>query len=226
MNPWKSRATFLSRNCITRKLGKDEQEVDFYAVSPQMVFKLRSISRPLAHALTYFFSDKSNDSRRTMRDTNDTREGVTVSETIVDAVDAEVLRERSAKQEVAIDRLIEACSEQRNYLLLLEIIWDSMRGIFGQKPPSDQELEDLAADPDIDIPTVIDMLKGVAAANFESLSEWMGKRGEALAQKIGIEEQQKTPASDPAPTSPESTPMSSPTESASPLRPVAPPPGC
>jgi hypothetical protein len=210
-NNWKKRATFLSRNCVTRPVGKDKVPMDFYAISPAVLFRLRGLSRPLTQALSSLFEDRSRDTKRTSKDTTDTKEGITVSETIFDAIDVEVLRERSSRKELALDRLVDAFSERSNYLLLLSIVWDSMRAVFGKEPPDQEELEALANDEDLDTPTLIDMLKGVAAANFDSLAGWSGKLSKALAAKLekeikGVE------------TSLEGqTPTSSPTASANPL---------
>lgn len=184
-NAWKKNATFLSRNCVTCTVNG--QDIDFYAVSPRVAFRLRGISRPLAQALTCLFEDKSKDTRRTMRDVTDTKEGVSSSETVIDAINADVLRERSAEREKAIDHLIGAFSERANQLLLMEILWDSMRGVFGTAAPSEDELRALADDPELDVPTLIRLLKGVAAANFDSLSGWAGKIGTALSGKLKAE---------------------------------------
>lgn len=211
---WRKNATFLSRNCTTRTLGRGDaaKSVDFYAISPRVLFKLRGISRPLAQALSCLFEDRSKDTRRSFKETTDTKEGLSVSETVADAIHPDVLRERAASREKAIDKLIDAFSEHKNYLLLLEIIWDSMRGVFGTEPPSPDQLQELSEDDDLDLPILIDMLKGVAAANFDSLTGWTGKLGKALSERVRAEMETAMPS---VASSPEgSIPMSSPTASA------------
>lgn len=119
------------------------------------------------------------------------------TETVIDAIKVEVLRERHAQREQAIDRLIEAFSSNDNYLLLLEIIWDSARGIFGNEPPTPLELQELASDDDLDVPTLIELLKHVGAANFRSLEKWSGKWGKALEDKLRAEMGDQIPTKSP-----------------------------
>lgn len=78
-----------------------------------------------------------------------------------------------------------------------------MRDVFGKTAPEKEQLEELADDPEFDAPTLIDMLKGVAAANFDSLTGWSGKISKALADRMSLEMKQAMDASlgDPTPTS-------------------------
>lgn len=227
---WREKLTFLTPTYTVSEVAG--HEVNFYPLSPGMLFKLRSIARPLSQAISVLFSDKSNDQARTQKDTVSAAATYTdedgnvvddpggrISTTTIEAVSTDMLIARSNMRERAIDSLLDAFMKPESMRVIAGIIWDSCREAFG-RDWTDEDLDDFLASDQVNAAYLSQFLLGVAKANLEVFGPTGGKVFAAFSKKLDdtlennlVDESAASEESDPS-TAPES--MSSPTEQKSP----------
>lgn len=228
-------ASFCSAPTVEHEVGG--QTIKFWPVSLRMLTELRSIGRPIAQALGAIMSGGQNDVSQEMTQSDDTTTdvvddvdaqgnpikrkvlvGVSGTNTRRDAVSVDLAEFRANQKERAIDRLIDAISDQ-NMLVLVKLIFDSCREIFPRNPSNDDLSEFVTEHANTVV--VTQFVGGLMKANAQSL----GKLGEQLTESVTravrsrISELDADGSTEP---SPPETPTSSPTDAGSP--PTSPPP--
>jgi hypothetical protein len=220
----KSKLSFLAPTCIKHTVNGEE--INFYAISTKMLFRLKSLTRPLSQALSTLFADSSKDNGRTLKDfkfvdgsdSDETNEG---SETIINPIDPAILQIRMDTKERAVDRLVDAFSSEENKKLIALLICDSCRDLL-PRDPDDDEVSELMAT--LDLGNLVAMLTGVAKANvkvFGPLGDRVSEAFEKRLETLEVKGSDDPVVSDPL--IPSSEPTLSPTPLASPPLPVPPP---
>ena len=217
---WKQNLSFLCPTAIDHEVhGKT---IRFYPISGRMLFKLRGIARPLAHAISVLFADKSNDTSRQMHDfafkDEDGSEGERGSQTIISAITPELLRERTQQKEMAIDKLVDAVMNESNSLLIAEMIFDSCRDVFPRKP-STADLEIFLQECS-DFVSLTSFLVGVGKANVQVFGPAAGKVSRAFKERMGALQEEETLGKEESGLG-ESAPSMPPASTASPTPPAA-----
>lgn len=184
---WKSKLTFLAPEATPVEIGG--QMINFYPISGRLLFKLKTVARPLANALAVLFSNKTSEQGSTQRNftiPGRVENGLAIpeergGEVMINPVSVDLYEARQKQREIAINNLVDAFSKPENQLLLVELIFDSCRDIFPRRPESAQLDEFLG---DIDTAALASMLKGVAKANAKVFGPLGGRVSAALARKL------------------------------------------
>jgi hypothetical protein len=207
-NNWKHSLSFLVPKAYPHPVSG--QNIDFYPMSPNMLRKLKSLAQPIAHAVTILFADKSTDSGRTMKDYSFPGEQASGSETVIEPTPVETIRARADMRERAVNKLIDAATQEDGQQALASLVFDSCRDIFPRQPSKAQLDEFLGM---ISAQDLVQFVIGVAKANLdvfgplgEAVSGAFSKKLEGLTEAAvrGVDDEQG--GSDPS-TNPE--PMSS-----------------
>jgi len=149
----------------------------FYPGSLRLLGRLRTISKPLVGAISTFFQNSDLLTRKVMRDFQ-SPQGEASSETTLDPISPELLKNIDLRREGAIDQVFQAITSEENRAVIGEIIMDSLREEFPRKPKAEQ-IREFVDDPDLDVATTVQLLTGVAMANkglFGPLAEPLAKR--------------------------------------------------
>lgn len=173
---------------------------NFYPISVKTLMQLRGVAKPLGRALAVLFggTDDSVSKREIEEKTNNTT-GIYERRTSVDAISADLAKQRVQQREAAVAELIDGAMNDASCRLLAMVIVDSMRDVFPKKPASpagyDEILEDISGE------ELIDILKGIGAANrklFGPLMERAGQVGAALKSNLDEKLASEAPPSAPA----------------------------
>lgn len=177
---WKDRLSFLSPKCIKHTIGEGEmsQAINFYPVSVRVAFRLKSMAKPLAQAISALFTRNRDDCRQMSRKFKDPG-GEEGEETTVEAIDLALARYRDERRDKAIEQMIEAFADPQNQMIVAELLMDSMRDICPRNPTA-EDLQQFIASLTVD--TLFGMLTGVAKANFGVLE---GNVLKAAREKVG-----------------------------------------
>lgn len=216
---WREKITFCTPTFETHEVNG--KELQFYPVSYKKLIELRRIGRPLAVAISRFFSNDKSDIASTVRDFNDPQTGQRRgSEIVSESITIEVLQYREQQREMAIDGLIDAISQDANILVIGEIVMDSLRDVFPRNPSKDDITEFVFGSeerPGLDPGTIWQLCEGVLKANrkvFDPLlkraREWAGGLGVNLAQRMKEGLQQTSVAR--SDSNPQANPQASPEE--------------
>lgn len=197
---WRDKFAFLAPRFVDHKVGTGEsaQNFRFYPIGMRLAFRLKSVGKPLARALSILLSKNQNDTKQIQRSfvVPETKEQG--QETILEGVAVDLARYRDDRRDSAISELLETLGESANQNLIGEIIMDSLRDDFPRRP-SASEITDFMEH--ITLPLLGDMLVGVAKANFDLSGDIAGKLRAAVEKAAG-----KMPASQ---TSKSATPTGS-----------------
>ena len=167
---WKGKIPFLAPTCETHRING--VELNFYPVSVNALFKARSMAKPLAAAIRTLFAQNANDRGQVRRIVQG------ASEEIVQATTPELAKLRAEQDERAISDLVEAFADDKNAMILAELIVDSLRDTFARGSMSAQD--SLAWLKDLEAATLTEMLIGLAKGNKRVL----GPFGEILSTAL------------------------------------------
>lgn len=168
---WKTHLGYTSPKYVESSVN--EKNLRFYPMSVGMLAKLRVVAQPLVKALTKLFNQEAADRTRIERAVtsdqviktfNEKNEPIEVTgqdtEVIIEAVDPKLAKLRSEEKDRAMNDLVSSLLDENNLHVLADLVMDSLRDVFGQdKPPA---LEFVQQTP---LPLMVEMLKGVVAAN-------------------------------------------------------------
>lgn len=168
---WRNEMSYLTPSYETSQVG-DQQE-RFYAVSAGMLFKLRTLAKPVAAALTTLLTRNGSDEGSVHRQVGGDKE------TVVEAIRPDLAALRAKQKQEAVEGLIEAVMAEGNLAVLGEIVIDSMREKFlpddrKNHPPAKEFINAVPA------PIFTQMLIGVAKANKDTFGPLAGTAGSAL----------------------------------------------
>lgn len=165
MSNWQKKAAFVGgTNYVEREIQGDTYR--FFPVRVKTLFRLRRVALPLAKALSTLFAPQNADFGVVQRQFNDTGDGASGTETVTEPISRELAELRTRERTEAITGAIEAFTDPENAQVVGEILIDSLREEFNKgidNPPAKAVVEHL------ETPTLIEFLKGVAAANKEVL---------------------------------------------------------
>lgn len=172
-------------------------KVTFYTCSVRTCARLSSLLSKLAGHFTTLLGSNSGRDQGTTEEVYAPPEGETgeiMTKTVVQPINPDLAAFRSTQRENAVKGAVDALFDEKNRAAIGELLMDSLKDDFprGTKRPVD---ECLAFVDEMDIPTFIEFLKGLAEANskvFGDLGKELGravqgKAGELLG-KLGTEE--------------------------------------
>ncbi|MCP4897881.1 MAG: hypothetical protein GY906_12990 [bacterium] len=170
----------------------EEQEVNgkklkFYAVSTRTLFKLKVLASPIAKSLVTIMSGKSQDIKRTSRDFQDTTTGDLGQETVLEPVSVNMVKLRDGQKATAIEELIEAITKDENRYIVGELICDSLREEFPDRPVPQSTVQACMDNENMTLPTLVEIVGGVINVNKGAF----GPLAAPLAAKIKAEVDKK-----------------------------------
>lgn len=169
---WQDKGMFLSANFETHTVNGTEYK--FFPVSVNVMFRMRTMAKPLATALRTLFSDTlTADRGRTVRQVPN------AAEEFLAPVSAEIARLRAEQADKAISDLVEAFTDEKNATVVGELLVDSLRETFGRGSMSPSDC--LSWFKGMDVETLSGMLVGLGKGNKKLL----GPFGEILSQTLG-----------------------------------------
>lgn len=181
---------------MTIQTENGEEQKKFYPLSINAYLKLKTLAKPITLGLTQLFATDEKDNEKLIKDFNNIKEGLTSSETHIHAAPLETLKFRASERERAIGALVESLFEDSNINAIVGLIVDSMRDDFrGMK------LEDVRAQ--LTIPTMVEMLKGVVAANKNAFGPLALKLTEAIQKLSAAASPAQSQGSEPKSPQPE-----------------------
>lgn len=151
--------TLLSPKFVDREING--QPLRFYPISLYAFGKLRSAIATLASAVTTLIAVDKREAGHVVEDTT-FPDGTTGSRFTQNAINPELARIRSEQRAQAISAAIETILEPKNVNALCELIMVSLRDVHPKRPNA-TEVDQFAST--IDVPTLLQMIAGVAAAN-------------------------------------------------------------
>lgn len=201
---WKEALTCFSPNFITHKVG--DQDLNFYAVSLGMAFKLKVVGKPMARSLAVLFGNKDNDHGTADRSIANEHGGED-REILIEPISEGMAKIRHEQRVEAIDKLVEALTSDTNISLIGEIIMDSLKEVFdpakkGDWPPASEFINSMP------LPIVGEMVMGVIESNkrvFGPLTEQVAAAARAAVKRVGAAN--TDPDTSPAPDSVEEPPV-------------------
>lgn len=163
MEDWKKHPSFVGGTNFEER-DINGATMRFHPISAGLMFRLRRLAVPIAKALSTLFQATSFDVTVVDRTTKGPDgEG---REVIQEAIDPRLAKVRTDQRADAMAELIEALSAEQNRLLVGQIITDSLREVFPRGMKSSDVEEFMVG---LEAPTLLKLLRGVAAANSEVL---------------------------------------------------------
>lgn len=170
----------------------NEQTHNYYSLSSTRALKIKSLALPVAEAVTVLMSSGEADHGKTIKDYVGPNKQVIGVETIFNPETPAIIEARSKTRAAAVARLLEACLDERNALMLCELMMDSRREDFDRKEFEAKHVR--AVFDSSDIVTLLAHLKHVAKANLavfgplaEKLQLAASKAVEKANQKLELE---------------------------------------
>lgn len=193
---WRSQiSSIVQANPVEHEVNG--HKVKFFPISVNMLVKLRLLGRPLAQAIGALLSKTTDDTGAEQTHSDDTTVdvvddvdkdghpikrrvlvGVTGTNTKRDPLSVEMAQFRADQKERAIDRIVDAFTDQGNLRVLAAMVFDSCREIFPRKP-SEGDLDEFLAE-FANTSVMGQFLAGLMKANTKSL----GKLGEQLTESV------------------------------------------
>lgn len=189
MEDWKKNPAFIGGTNFEERVINGKT-MKFHPISSGLMFRLRRLAVPIAKALTTLFQKTGTDltviERSHSGDEGDGRE------VIQEALSPSLAKLRTQQRADAMAELIEALSAEQNQLLLGQIITDSLREEFPRSMPTKDVQEFISS---LEVPTLVALLKGVAAANSEVLGPLEGQvRSHLAAGREEVMQEMEEPA--------------------------------
>ena len=180
---WQQRFDFMSPRFVEHEVGQGDRKrtYRFYPASLRVVFRLKSMGKQLAKALSILFSKNKDDIKQVSKEYGQRGSDDYGAETTLESISVDLAKYRDARRDEAWDLVLSSFSDPLNQVVVAELIMDSLRDDCPRKPTA----EDLQTFLDsIDVATLIAMLSGVAKANF-NFEELPGKLKAALGEAWG-----------------------------------------
>lgn len=184
--------SFLAPRFELAKVG--DKELKFFAVSTRALFRLKTLAGPIAQSLVTIMSGKSQDIKRTSRDFHDPSTGDMGSETTLEPLTPNIIKLRDGQRSEAVERLIQALTEDENRYIIGGLICDSLREEFPDRPTPDDTVHEFMDDDDMNLPAMIELIGGVAKANkgaFGPLAGPLAAKLKAAVSKLANEPEEK-----------------------------------
>lgn len=165
---WKECMAFMTPNYVEAKVNN--QNLKFWPVSVGLIFKLRSVARPLLTAIAMLTQENANDVKKIERMVRTPDGKGFDSEIVVEAISPELAKYREGKREFLIGDTIEKLLADDNKEVLGEIIMDALHEVFPRDPLSRKFKDDVQPREFIESITfqqLVQLLTGVASANQE-----------------------------------------------------------
>lgn len=180
MSDWKSKASFVGEtNYTEHRVG--DKDYKFYPVRVSTMFKLRRVALPLAKALAALFKPRGSFDSTIVERTLTEEDGAVSKEVRNEAIEPELAKIRTDERVLAISELVEAFTDETNAAILGDIIVDSLREVYDagkNNPPGHEVIKAIS------LPTLKDLLIGVAKANKEVLGP-LADRAQAEIEALG-----------------------------------------
>ena len=158
--------SYLSPTPITHEVNG--KEIEFFAVSLTLLFKLRNLARPISEALAVMFEPHPNDV-----ESSSIKDGDAVKSE-VGAISPTLAAQRTADRERSVGRCVEALLDQKNGEILAELILDSIRD---REAPRPKKADVEAFMDKLTAPIFLQHVVGMVLANVKVF----GPVGESLA---------------------------------------------
>ncbi len=163
------------------------QTVTFYTCSVRTCARLSGLLSQLAGHLTTLLGSSSGRDQGTTEEVYAPPEGETgeiMTKTVVEPINPDLAAFRTKQREGAVTGAIEALFADKNRAAIGELLMDSLKDEFprGKKRPAD---ECLAFIDEMDLPTLIDFLRGLAEANAKVFGDLGKGLGRAVQDKAG-----------------------------------------
>ena len=184
---------FLVPEGITREIAG--KKVVFFPVSVNALLQLQTLAKPLSGALNVLFADTSGDAKQerktfvvrpptTERPNKDALPLDPVEEstsTTVDAVSTDLVKFRAAQREAAIDKLIQAVTQEESQVAIGRLLMSSMREEFPQEITNEDAREFMRLLP---LERLKDCCMGLIEANKGVLGPLAGRLSPMLARVV------------------------------------------
>lgn len=163
---WQQDLCYSTPSFVEHKVNGKNQK--FYPITPAHLFRLRRLGEEAAKAISFITSDRSKDIKTTQQTTRTGENGI---ESVIqtDAVALQLAEYRDKKKADAWSGLVTVVMDPETLNVLAGIIMESMRDVFGTKDfPLDRPSEDQFV-ATFGIPTLTQMIVGVAKGNKDVL---------------------------------------------------------
>mgnify|MGYP006274708185 CR=1 len=171
---WRDKITAFAPNFITHQVNGED--VRFYAISVGMMFRLKTIGRPLARSLAVLFGKNDRDQATADRQVGEDRE------IVIEAISEGLAKIRHEQKTEAIEGLIDGLTKDNNVEVIGEIIMNSMRDVFPpndkSNPPAKEFMDSLPA------PVLTALIVGVAKANKGVLGPLADQVADQMADSV------------------------------------------
>ncbi len=175
--------SFLAPRFEKAKVG--DKELKFFAVSTRTLFKLKTLAGPIAQSLVTIMSGKSQDVKRSSRDFHDPTTGDMGSETTIDPISVNIIKIRDNQRAEAITQLVNAIADDENRYIIGELICDSLREEFTDRPVKEDVIREFMDDEDMSLPALVEIMGGVIAANKGAFGPLAGPLAAKLKAAVG-----------------------------------------
>lgn len=172
--------------------------VTFHTCSVRTCARLSSFISKMAGHLSVLMTSENRDQGKVEEDYQ-TKEGEIIQKTIVDPINPDLAELRVAKRKKAVEEAFSELMSEPNRALIGDLLMDSLKENFprGEKRPADECLEFVDS---MDVPTFIQFLIGLAAANAKVFGDLGKELSRAFQAKAGELLGTKAPASEARPT--------------------------
>ena len=166
MSNWKDKKSFIgSTNYVEHEVGGEE--LKFFPLSVTVMFKLRRVALPLPAALSTLFAPNNTDFTVIQREFSDDGEGGRGKEIITEAISPQLAALRTKERTEALEQAIGALTDEQNAEVVGAVIMDCLREDFPRGSKENPKPGEFIHE--LDLPCMIECLKGVAKANREVL---------------------------------------------------------
>ena len=166
------------------------QTVTFYTCSVRVCARLSGLLSQLAGHFTTLLGSGSSRDQGSVEEIYQQAEGEVMSKHIIEPINPDLAALRTKQKEKALHGAIQAIFDPKNRAAIGELLIDSIKDVFprGKRRPAEecQEFVD-----EMDVPTLIEFLKGLAEANakvFGDLGKGLGRAAQAKAKELLGEE--------------------------------------
>lgn len=195
-NKWLDKVqSFVAPETQAEKHTIGTHEVLFYPISVSMLFQLKPIAKPLLAALSDLFTAHEKLVGLTQRDMRD-KDGSGLVETIETAMSPEMAEYAADRQRRAVEELVEKLLDEKNKLVLANLIIDSARDFF------EGETIDIATRQEfingLDLPVAVEFVIGIAKANKKVFNPFMTalpKNVQKRVRDLAVSEKPANPSS-------------------------------
>lgn len=151
----------------------DGVELRFRPVTVKTAFKLRTVSKPIAKALSTLFGATSEVNQAQSVKQLDSDEGK-VTEQEIAAIDPSLAKLRGEQREEALAGLLDVFMDAKNLGLLQALVTESLR--------DEEDYAEKLSLGECELPTFTALLMGLAKANFGALPDPLARRLAPLAE--------------------------------------------